>query len=135
MRLLFDEELEAKVINGRKLGGKELQTYFEVRVMIYLYAMVCFASDTGVLSCRTLFVAMGTSVRCRSYADFHATVNIIPTVLLTLFTTTTLPPLPPFTLGVREDVPGGAEELPQGHDHARRHRRYVCIVSVFVILF
>jgi len=31
VRLLFDQELEAKVINGRKLGGKELQTYFEVR--------------------------------------------------------------------------------------------------------
>ena len=54
VRLLFDEELEAKVINGRKLGGKELQTYFEVRMMIYLCALVCFVSDTGVLSCRAV---------------------------------------------------------------------------------
>lgn len=35
VRILFDAELGAKVINGRKLSGKELQTYFEVYVKMF----------------------------------------------------------------------------------------------------
>eukprot|EP00428_Durinskia_dybowskii_P063906 CAMPEP_0170381498 /NCGR_PEP_ID=MMETSP0117_2-20130122/14444_1 /TAXON_ID=400756 /ORGANISM="Durinskia baltica, Strain CSIRO CS-38" /LENGTH=654 /DNA_ID=CAMNT_0010637079 /DNA_START=66 /DNA_END=2030 /DNA_ORIENTATION=- len=35
VRILFDTELEAKVINGRKLSGRELQTYFEVYVKMF----------------------------------------------------------------------------------------------------
>eukprot|EP01032_Pedospumella_encystans_P009521 gene9521-11199_t len=35
VRLLFDQELEAKLINGRKLGGRELQTYFQVYVKMF----------------------------------------------------------------------------------------------------
>ena len=44
VRLLFDQELEAKLINGRKLGGRELQTYFQVHydalcVYVLLYGL------------------------------------------------------------------------------------------------
>jgi atlastin len=35
VRILFESELEAKVINGRKLSGRELQTYFEVYVKMF----------------------------------------------------------------------------------------------------
>jgi hypothetical protein len=35
VRILFETELEAKVINGRKLSGRELQTYFEVYVKMF----------------------------------------------------------------------------------------------------
>lgn len=35
VRFVFDEELEAKVINGRRITGKELRTYFEVYVKMF----------------------------------------------------------------------------------------------------
>mmetsp|Transcript_18771 Transcript_18771/g.31628 ORF Transcript_18771/g.31628 Transcript_18771/m.31628 type:complete len:183 (+) Transcript_18771:1441-1989(+) len=35
VRYVFDERLQAKEINGRRLTGKELQTYFEVYVKMF----------------------------------------------------------------------------------------------------
>jgi atlastin len=49
VRYVFDEQLEAKVINGRQLSGKELQTYFEVYVKMFQQGQKTFPKAMTML--------------------------------------------------------------------------------------
>lgn len=65
VRILFDQELDAKVINGRKLSGKELQTYFEVYVKMFQAgqksfpkAMTMLDATAGTFRLNNLFLCL-----------------------------------------------------------------------------
>jgi hypothetical protein len=68
VRYVFDEQLEAKVINGRQLSGKELQTYFEVYVKMFQQgqktfpkAMTMLDATAGTCPC-SLFLVIAVTM-------------------------------------------------------------------------